>query len=63
MAMEIYSKILDEVPEPAVIDDFIRAAEHLGNLQVIYGQQAEAAISYRKALFFARAFQQPDTLV
>ncbi len=63
MAMEIYTEILCEVPDSEAVTDFIRAAEHLGNLQVIYGLQSEAANSYRKALFFAKAFQKSDTLV
>jgi tetratricopeptide (TPR) repeat protein len=63
LAIDFYSRVITNVPDPEMVSDFVRAAENLGNLQLIYGQQSQAAESYRKGLFFARAFQQPDTVI
>lgn len=62
-AIELYQRVIQEVPNANEIFDFVRATENLGNLQLIYGLQSDATSSYRKGLFFVRDFGQNDTLV
>ncbi|NVJ87293.1 MAG: CHAT domain-containing protein [Algoriphagus sp.] len=63
LAIEFYQKVINQVPGNDQVEKFIRAAENLGNLFLVYNEQQAAANSYRKALLYAKSFQKPDTLV
>jgi len=63
LAIQLYSQVLDTVPEPDQLEDFVRSFENLGNLQVVYGKLSEAKRSYRKAISLIKSFDRSDTLV